>query len=348
MSASTIEVTDSLATIESNLDIAKNTLRTADAVGGTIKPFVPLIENTFNSLMDRVNAAEATIKTLKRRQTENEKNFHFDVVITELHFTMAVANGEQRRIDQITLESDIANMTKFLERIEGGISDQNQMKEALVACKPITPQNSDPKEASKIQQELSILEKLRNSPKIIRFYGLSHTENSDVMVFEWADHGSLRELYSLDICRGLTFLHPCDILHHDIRCEHIMMATGLVPKIAKFKYSREASGPTTDMKGVTDIMRWMAPEKLLDSTRNNVPYSFKCEIFRKNHVGNASPNVQKLQKGLAKIIMSVTDEYCSPDKESALVLLPDKTLDLDGSLSCSVSVSDEGGSDLYK
>ena len=56
------------------------------------------------------------------------------------------------------------------------------------------------------------------------------------MVFEWADYGSLRELYckydiawrtkveiALDICRGLTFLHSCDILHHDIRCAHILV-----------------------------------------------------------------------------------------------------------------------------
>ncbi|CAG8545775.1 10879_t:CDS:2 [Diversispora eburnea] len=533
------------ATEGSNLNIAKITL---GVVGEVVKPFVPLIDavtlvieeiikvyetvqynkKICNSLMDRVDAAGTAIKTLKRRQTENEQNFRnkeyyksfirfieimkriknfiidvstlnkyqkfvhsssvkdgfdsltkdFDVVMTELHFTMAVANEEQRMIDQFALESDIADMTKFLEKIGGGIIDQNQkinillhevslMKEKLdhpdssdnniknikadeikstdlmdpivskekdrrgnnrqvirkiyknfeVACKPIDLQNNDPKETAKIQGQLAILGKLRESPNIIRFYGLSYTENSDVMVFEWADYGSLKELYcqydiawhrkvkiALDICRGLAFLHSCDILHHDIRCEHIMMVTGLIPKIAEFKYSRMARSPTTDMKGVTDITRWMAPEKLRDSTYSDstkkhvhVPYTFKCEIFSfgmllwelvfekipyekwnilkiKEHVlagnrekitwGKAPPDVQKLQKGLAKIIVSaweddpairaslqnifinldhLVDEYCTPDKETDVILLPDKTLDLDGS---AVSISDESGLDL--
>ncbi|RHZ78091.1 hypothetical protein Glove_168g253 [Diversispora epigaea] len=510
------ESVESLASIGSNLDETKNILCAVGAVGEAINPFVPLIravtlviseimivyetiqynKKICDSLMDRINAAEAAIKTLKRRQTENEKNFRnqeyyksfirfvnimerikafmvdvsdlnkyqkflhsglvkstfnslskdFDKVMTELHFTMAVANDEQRRIDQFALESNIADMTKFLERIGGGIIDQNQkintvlhevslMKEILdhsdssdknikadkikstelndplkskptdrrgrnsqiikkiyknfeVACKPIDLQNVDPKEAAKIQEHLAILGKLRESPNIIRFYGLSYTENSDVMVFEWAEHGSLKELYckfdiawhvkvqiALGICRGLAFLHSCDILHHDIRCDNIM------------PYHRQKRA--TD----TDIIRWMAPEKLLD---DHVPYTFKCEIFSfgmllwelvfekipyekwdilkiKEHVlagnrekitwGKALPDVQKLQKGLAKIIVStwqgnpeiratlqnifinldrLANKYCT-DKETAVRLFPDKELDLDG---CAVSIMDEDGLDL--
>ncbi|RHZ75819.1 hypothetical protein Glove_209g128 [Diversispora epigaea] len=442
-------------------------------IGEVVKPFVPLIESVTiviseiiavyetvqynkkicNSLMDRVTAADASINTLKRRQTENEKNFRnqeyyksfirfvdimkqikkfivdvsnlhkyqkflhsgsvkerfdslandFKAVMSELHFTMAIADEEQRKLDQSALESDIADMTKFLERIEGGITDQNQkintvlqevtlMKGKLdnldgsdnnikadkikstdlsdpltskatdrrgknsriikkiyknieVACKPI-----DSKEASKIQGHLAILGKLQESPNIIRFYGLSYTESSEVMVFEWAGYGSLKELYckfdiawhgkvqiALAICRGLTFLHSCDILHHDIRCAHILMTTELVPKIAKFNYSRTATSPTIDMKDVTGVMHWMAPEKLRDSAKRHVPYTFKCEIFSfgmllwelvfekipyekwdilkiKEHVlagnrekitfGKAEPDVRNIQKGLAEIIMS--------------------------------------------
>ncbi|RHZ75816.1 hypothetical protein Glove_209g127 [Diversispora epigaea] len=537
--ATTVEATESLATIGSNLNIAKGTLCAVGAVGEAVKPFVPLIaavtfviseivavyetvqynKKICNSLMDRVNTAEAAIKTLKRRQTENEKNFRnqeyyqsfirfvnimerikafmvdvsnlnkyqkflhsssvkstfnslskdFDKVMTELHFTMAIANDEQKRIDQFALDSDNADMAKFLERIEGGIIDQDQkinivlrevslMKGKLehqnkinddikadkikstelsdplmskptdcrgrnfriikkmykkfeVACKPIDLQNSEPKEAAKIQGHLAILGKLRDSPNIIRFYGLSKTENLDVMVFEWADYGSLKELYckfdiawhvkvqiALGICRGLAFLHSCEILHHDIRCDHILMYIGLIPKIAKFNYSRMVDGPTTDMKDVTGIMHWMAPEKLRDSAKNPVPYTFKCEIFSfgmllwelvfekipyekwdilkiKEHVldgnrekitfGKDSPDVERLQKDLAKIIVSawqgdpairaslqnifmnlvqLADEHCTPDKEFDKRLLPDKTLDLDGSRS--VSISDEGGLEL--
>ncbi|CAG8526383.1 14605_t:CDS:2, partial [Dentiscutata erythropus] len=47
----------------------------------------------------------------------------FEIVMGELHFTMAVADEEQRRIDHEALEQDIADMTKFLEQIKGGIVD---------------------------------------------------------------------------------------------------------------------------------------------------------------------------------------------------------------------------------
>ncbi|RHZ75869.1 hypothetical protein Glove_209g135 [Diversispora epigaea] len=537
----------SIQAIGSNLNIAKSILGAFGEAAVAI-PFVPLIgavtlviseiikvyetvqynKKICYSLMNRVNAALTAIKTLKRRKTENEKNFRkqeyyqsfirfidimkrikklmldvsnlrgyqrfvhsgsvksrfdslandFDVVMTELRFTMAVANYEQIRIDQFALESDIADttkineeqsridqfalesdfveMTKFLERIEGGITDQNQKintilqevtlmqgkldnldssdnnikadkikstelndpltskatdrrgknsriikkiyKNIEVACKPI-----DSKEAAKIQGQLAILGKLQGSPNIIRFYGLSYTENSEVMVFEWAGYGSLRELYckfdiawhgkvqiALAICRGLIFLHSCDILHHDIRCAHILMTTELVPKIAKFNYFRTATSPTIDMKDVTDVMHWMAPEKLRDSAKHHVPYTFKCEIFSfgmllwelvfekipyekwdifkiKDHVlagnrekitfGKAEPDVRKIQKGLAKIIMSawqgdpairaslqnifinldhLYNKYCT-GKETVPKLLPDKELDLDGSASISRS-----------
>ncbi|CAG8460193.1 1793_t:CDS:2 [Diversispora eburnea] len=506
-----------------NHEISQTTLNVVSAIG---EPFVPLIgavtiviseiikvyetvqynKKICNSLMDRVNNAEAAVKTFERRQTENKdlskqeyynsfvrfveimnriKKFigdvsnlnkyqkfirsgsvksgfdslvkDFDEVMTGLHFTMAVANEEQRRIDQIALESDNAEMTEFLKRIEGGIIDQDQkinivinelsiMKEKLdhsdsfdnniknikadeikstdlvdpnvpretdrrgknrqvikkmyksieVACKPINLQNSDPKEAAKIQGLLAILGKLHESLNVIRFYGLSYTENSNVMVFEWALSENIQ--IALDICRGLTFLHSCDILH-DIRCAHILMTTELVPKIAKFNYSRMAYGPTTDMKGVTDIIRWMAPEKLRDSEKKHVPYTFKCEIFSfgmllwelvfekipyekwnimqiKKHVldgnrekitwGKASSNVEKIQKDLTKIIVSawqhnpairaslqgifmkldkLNGKHCT-GKETVAKLLPDKELDLDGSLSHAalshtVSISDD-------
>ncbi|CAG8545691.1 10875_t:CDS:2 [Diversispora eburnea] len=524
-----------LYTTLNSMNISPDMTKIVGSVGEITKPFVPLFaavtlviseisaiyetvqynKKICNSLMDRVDAADAAIRTLKRKKAENVINFckqeyynsfirfiyimerikkfmveitnlhsyqkfvhsgsvkdrfdslakDFDVVMTELHFTIAVANDAQRKIDQSALESDISDMTKFLERIGDGIVDRNQKintvfleaslmnkklghpdssernikankikstdlidpltskatdrrvkrnhqvikkiyKNFEVACKPIDLQNSDPKETAKIQEHLAILGKLRDSPNIIRFYGLSYIENSDVTVFEWAEYGSLRELYckydiawhvkvriALDICRGFIFLHSCDILHHDIRCEHIMMATGLVPKIAKFKYSHVETSPTTDMKDATEIMRWMAPEKLRDST---YPYTFKCEIFSfgmllwelvfekipyekwdilkiKEYVlagnrekitwGRASSDVEKLQKGLAKIIVSawqgdpairaslqnifmnlvqLADEYCT-GKETEAKLLPDKALDLDGS---AVSISDEGGLDL--
>ncbi|CAG8796147.1 44813_t:CDS:2 [Gigaspora margarita] len=121
-----------------------------------------------------------------------------------------------------------------------------------VACKPTNVVDDGTSVNQRIQAQLVILGKLKECPNILKFYGLSNLDDNQVMVFEWADKGNLRELYlnqdidlvekvhiALDICRGLVFLHSCDILYHDIRCENIMMTLRLEPKIANFKYSRE-------------------------------------------------------------------------------------------------------------
>ncbi|RHZ46765.1 hypothetical protein Glove_606g77 [Diversispora epigaea] len=90
------------------------------------------------------------------------------------------------------------------------------------------------------------------------------------------------------------------------------------------------------MKHVTDIIRWMAPEKLRDSTYstdstiNHVPYTFevfsfgmklwelvfekipyeKWDVLAGNHEiiawEKAPPDVQKFQRDFAKIIVCLT------------------------------------------
>jgi len=81
---------------------------------------------------------------------------------------------------------------------------------------------------------------------------------------------------ALGICRGITFLHSCSILHHDIRCENIMIASGLEPKITNFKYTRLATDITSNIVNISEIVHWLAPEKLRNA---NQRYNMKCEIF---------------------------------------------------------------------
>ncbi|RIB18784.1 kinase-like domain-containing protein [Gigaspora rosea] len=157
-----------------------------------------------------------------------------------------------------------------------------------VACKFTNVIDNGSSGSQRIQAQLVILGKLKECPNILKFYGLSNVNDDQVMVFEWADKGNLKELYekndisweekihiSLDICRGLIFLQSCDILHHDIRCKNIMMTMRHQPKIANFRYSRETDQNTTYIENVKDIVNWMAPEKMSGNR-----YNFKCEIFR--------------------------------------------------------------------
>ncbi|CAB4480732.1 unnamed protein product [Rhizophagus irregularis] len=158
-----------------------------------------------------------------------------------------------------------------------------------VACKSISMNN--------IQKHLAILEKLNICPYIIQFYGLSEICEKNVMVFEWAEHGNLRELYlnnnirwdakisiARDICRGLAFLHSVNILHHDLKCENILITEKMQPKISNFSLAREFNAVTLPIDNFNDIMHWLAPEKLeciKDSKkRENINrYTIQCEIF---------------------------------------------------------------------
>lgn len=107
-----------------------------------------------------------------------------------------------------------------------------------VACKPVKIPVSETLERKKLQARLLIMRKLKDSPNILKFYGISTLEGNRIMVFEWAELGSLKELYenkdiswrakasiALNICRGLIFVHSCHILHHDVRCKNILVCS---------------------------------------------------------------------------------------------------------------------------
>ncbi|CAG8515152.1 1314_t:CDS:10 [Funneliformis caledonium] len=265
------------------------------------------------------------------KDTFNDLVYDFDIIIDVLNFTTTIDNGEQRKIDRKALDEDIVEMSRFLERIEGGITTgnnqinldviliNNQIKEIIdmnrwkaveiIKTKEIEPNElSDSREKRKhypirkflkqsidvacirndnLSSRIVILELLSYSPNVLKFYGLSYVENHQVMVFEWAEHGNLREVYNtyeiswvakvsiaLGICRGIIFLHSCSVLHRELRCESIMMTSRLEPKIANLEYSRPVDDNTTCLSNMTEIMHWLAPENM-----RNYRYNMKCDIF---------------------------------------------------------------------
>ncbi|CAI2191348.1 20312_t:CDS:2, partial [Funneliformis geosporum] len=161
-------------------------------------------------------------------------------------------------------------------------------KEKYVACKYFSTDKIN-------QRHLAILRKLKACPYIIQFFGLSRLDTSDVMVFEWAEYGTLCELYqnyiigwdakisfARDICRGLIFLHTVEILHHDIRCENVLITEKMQPKLCNFKFSREFNAATSQIEDMNAIVHWLAPEKLenISGTKDKAcSYTIQCDIF---------------------------------------------------------------------
>ncbi|RHZ63284.1 hypothetical protein Glove_330g118 [Diversispora epigaea] len=139
----------------------------------------------------------------------------------------------------------------------------------------------------KIQAEWSIL--LNKCPKIIYFYGLlCEGDQNGSMVFEWASYGNLKEFYTKfdipwttklqftrDIFSGLYFMHNSGILHHDVRCENILITENHEAKISNFEISRSFDGKEAMSNSyINDYIYWLAPEVIHGSR-----YDHKSEMF---------------------------------------------------------------------
>ncbi|CAG8705719.1 13811_t:CDS:2, partial [Acaulospora morrowiae] len=192
---------------------------------------------------------------------------------------------------QSTGDTNETRGTSIIKKIYKGID---------VACKKITIEKEKVAEVEKLESQLAILEKLHHCDYIHRFYGILNAgEDEKIMVYGWAEHGNLKEVYekysipwgkklsiALGICRGLVFLNATKIYHHDIRCENILMNSRWEPKIANFKIARWISGETKKYTDPVASLNWMAPEKMKefeDPNYNANPkkyrYTTSCEIF---------------------------------------------------------------------
>ncbi|CAG8838351.1 12662_t:CDS:2, partial [Racocetra persica] len=183
----------------------------------------------------------------------NENNGNNEIKITQIVPTELINNARPKANDQY------GNVLKRLWQTSG----------KHVACKRF-----DTQQTQKFQDQLVLLKKLNNCSSIIKFHGLSTLDKCTVIVYEWIERGNLKILYekfsidwsskldiSVGICRGLLFLHGCDIMHHDVRCENILITENLEPKITNFRLCR----PIHDDKEFRNVSdppeHWMAPEQ---------------------------------------------------------------------------------------
>ncbi|RHZ90114.1 hypothetical protein Glove_8g22 [Diversispora epigaea] len=187
-----------------------------------------------------------------------------------------------------------------------------------------------------IQTQLVILGLLGTCPNIITFYGLTKIDKDDYMVFDWAEHGSLKEVYEQcniplhtklrfisNIFVGLSFIFNSGILHHDVRCENILVTENPVldVKITNFEMSREIKGETTSFSGLNDYVRWLAPEKMRGSR-----YDYKCEIFSFGMlvwelINEKVPYKDKSFKEIQEHVKSKKREELSTQLNSNMILL---------------------------
>ncbi|CAG8802585.1 15704_t:CDS:2 [Gigaspora margarita] len=201
------------------------------------------------------------------------------------------SNVQAQRIDHKELSSPHVQTDNDI-RDNGNIIKKFLNNTIEVACKSIKDFNNS-------ESELAILGKFSHSPYIVRFYGLTNFDNCDFMVLDWAEYGTLRDVYCKydipwtrkikilrNICRGLVYLRSVNIFHHDLRCKNVLVREDLEPRLGNFKRSRVIDGPTRNLGGIlVDVVHWMAPEllekyqDLNTEKRNEQKYTFHCEVF---------------------------------------------------------------------
>ncbi|CAG8508719.1 4842_t:CDS:2 [Dentiscutata heterogama] len=279
LSEDVVKMTEFLKTIEGGVIDANNQLKENNEILCNVHTDVGTVKEHTDEIKIKLNAIFEEVIEIKKKVYKREISLgapHIDINCLEE-----------------VIERNSLIERKIFKRLYNGIE---------VACKRITIPNDDEK-WKMTKNRFAILSRLQQSDKIIKFYGFSKYDNGEyLIVFEWAKYGNLRELYERvdipwkykikiahDICCGLVFLQGCDIFHHDVRCENVMITDndGYNAKLANFDLSRQRNENSIKIVSISEIIPWLAPEKMgsdpsTNSNANNKkenPYTFKCEVF---------------------------------------------------------------------
>lgn len=135
--------------------------------------------------------------------------------------------------------------------------------------------------------EVAILRQVRHK-NVVRFIGAC-TKFPDLWIItEYMPGGSLYDYlhknhnvlelsqllkFSIDVSKGMEYLHQNNIIHRDLKTANLLMDTHKVVKVADFGVARFQNQGGV-MTAETGTYRWMAPEVI-----NHQPYDQKADVF---------------------------------------------------------------------
>ncbi|CAG8581796.1 17126_t:CDS:2, partial [Dentiscutata erythropus] len=272
-----------------------------------------------NSLLDRAKSAETAMNTLQRRKQENEKNFLnqsyynnfnfagevtqirgidkylnttsiedkfleltsvYDKCMEDLHFVFVIAQDEQRRYDQKGLESDLAEMSEFLNQFQGESEivqeslkilhqEVSIIKTQLSHPIQISAPRIDPKHLTDIENEEKLLKTVENSSNIMVVKKLYKNAIVSCNKIGFQTQGLLAILGKLNECPNIF--------------KFFGMTSRLEPKLANFHFEKVLNHSETIFNdGILNFVHWLAPEKMYEYMCLNArrqEYTQQCEIF---------------------------------------------------------------------
>ncbi|CAG8489091.1 15326_t:CDS:2 [Acaulospora morrowiae] len=228
------------------------------------------------------------IKFLQLIEDETENSIKSGTIFIEISIIREkIYRNERLDVSQIPATHLTHPSLRKSSDLRGKVFKRILSSSIPVACKPLASNDE-----ISIKGQLAILSLMNTSKNIIKFHGISIYKNSRIVVHDWAEHGKLSELYKTkhldwtskirlarDVCKGLVFLHACDILHQDIRCENILITEKDYYE-AKITNIRGLSASGVNTMSFDSALCWMAPEKMQETRIRPVEYDFKCDVFR--------------------------------------------------------------------
>ncbi|KAI3854154.1 hypothetical protein MKX03_033606 [Papaver bracteatum] len=179
-------------------------------------------------------------------------------------------------------------------RIYKGIYKQTEVAIKLIS-QPEEDQNLANLLENQFNSEVTLLFRLQH-PNIVTFVAACKKPPVFCIIMEYLAGGSLKKYlhqqephsvpldlvlkFSLDIARGMHYLHNQGILHRDLKSENLLLGEDMCVKVADFGISCLESQCGSG-KGFTGTYRWMAPEMIKDKhhTKKVDVYSFGIVLW---------------------------------------------------------------------
>jgi len=216
------------------------------------------------------------------------------------------------------------NIFKIIREIgRGGFGSVYEVlhipSQTILAGKAVNPEILNKQAGESLLREIEIMKSIV-SPFTIQYYGNIIFNNSPMILMEYCDRGSLRDMIDFrnltlteeqisivmrDILIGLEILHDkYSILHRDIKAANILMNSKGGFRVTDFGVSRQFRSKK-DMFTVSKIGTpyWMAPEVI-----DCVKYSFPADIWSVGctavELGEGAPPYCELQPSPAMVNIS--------------------------------------------
>eukprot|EP01004_Peranema_trichophorum_P003691 NODE_2664_length_1525_cov_25.780314_g2295_i0.p1 GENE.NODE_2664_length_1525_cov_25.780314_g2295_i0~~NODE_2664_length_1525_cov_25.780314_g2295_i0.p1 ORF type:complete len:475 (-),score=97.76 NODE_2664_length_1525_cov_25.780314_g2295_i0:36-1460(-) len=242
-----------------------------------------------------------TITTFKN--SKGRPTLHYSLAFEAPPFTFSEL---EHSLDRVMGDSD--NEEDTMDELEGWIKGPVLGKGAfgtvylgtlkngrIVAVKTHNSSNSTPESLDSLKREMEVLRTVRHD-NVVRYFGCLSEDTTLYIFLEYVPLGALTKLvqinnglplaivkiYSRQLLEGLEYLHSCDIIHRDIKCDNILLFTEDIIKLTDFGSAKQLCPATVtdsnDSNGMCSTLvgtpSYMAPEVF-----SSEGYSYKADIW---------------------------------------------------------------------